>query len=374
MSGCKIDVRSRLNQTRKEEREYSKLICSFMRSLDEHQRKQDDIDKRERALSEAESVRTQLQTDLIAGADGMGRAHESADSIQELESNANDSYLVRKIESDSKARERYKQAISKLNKQKMDDINLKNTKRTQLPTPKFSQESTFNAIAKAIETKKHQKREFDPCLKSKPITGSTVKKYSLSYINVYSAPNKHKVEKSDKKNETKAADLAVVKNAETKRKEAEHAMRREEQLERARLRGKHADHINRMEKDRQEILRELSFYQKKEMQQKRTKLEANIPLDPPYPEKKAIERRKQRELESQFEKLFIPSQDHTVKPTEQSQESAYNSQTKLRDLISQQKFVFNEMNEMTDDNLMTSLPDSSSQSLSVYALSTDASL
>ena len=160
---------------------------------------------------------------------------------------------------------------------------------------------------------------------------------------------------------------------ETTRKEAEHALQREEQLERARLRGKHADHINRMEKDRQEILRELSFYQKKDMQQRRTKLEANIPLDPPYTEKRALERRKQRELESEFEKLFIPSQPLTTSPNPTSQENAMIGQTKLRDLISQQKEVFNELSGVTDSSV-TSLTDTTSQNISVYALSaTDTS-
>lgn len=171
----------------------------------------------------------------------------------------------------------------------------------------------------------------------------------------------------------RAADEATVKNIETKRKEAEHALQREEQLERARLRGKHADHINRIDKDRQEILRELSFYQKKDMQQRRTKLEANIPLDPPYTEKRAVERRKQRELESEFEKLFIPPQDPPAPPNPTSQEKGMLGHTKLRDLISQQKEVFNGLSGVTDSS-MTSLTDTTSQSISVYALSaTDTS-
>ena len=171
-----------------------------------------------------------------------------------------------------------------------------------------------------------------------------------------------------------AADEAVVKNIETKRKEAKHALQREEQLEKARLRGKHADHINRMEKDRQEILKELSFYQKKDMQQRRTKLEANIPLDPPYTEKRAVERRKQRELESEFEKLFIPSQDLASPPNPISQEKAIvGGHTKLRDLISQQKEASNELSGVTDSSV-TSLTDNTPQSISVYALSaTDTS-
>ena len=128
-----------------------------------------------------------------------------------------------------------------------------------------------------------------------------------------------------------------------------------------------------MEKDRQEILRELSFYQKKDMQQRRTKLEANIPLDPPYTEKRALERRKQRELESEFEKLFIPSQPLTTSPNPTSQENAMIGQTKLRDLISQQKEVFNELSGVTDSSV-TSLTDTTSQNISVYALSaTDTS-
>ena len=144
-------------------------------------------------------------------------------------------------------------------------------------------------------------------------------------------------------------------------------MRREEQLERARLRGKHADHVNKLEKDRQEILKELSFYQKKELQQKRTHLEANIPLEPPFAEKKAVERRKQRELESQFEKLFIPAKDPAGQ-SEPTQERALVGETKLRDLISQQRELCTELNG-TDESIMTSLPDYSSQSLSVFALS-----
>ena len=195
-----MDTRSRLNRTRKEEREYSKLICSFVRSLDEQQKKQEAVEKRERAQSEAETVRRELEADLIAGADGMGLAHESADSIQELESNASDCGLIRKIQSDTKARERYRQAVAKLNKQKMDEFNLKNSKRTQLTTPKFSQESTFNAIAKAVEAKKQHKREIESYHKARAHTDSTVKKYSMSYINVYSAANKYKVEKDHKDN------------------------------------------------------------------------------------------------------------------------------------------------------------------------------
>ena len=198
MSGCQVDTQSRLNRTRKEEREYSKLICSFMRSLDEQQKKQDAVEKKERALSEAETVKRQLEADLIAGADGMGLAHESADSIQELESNASDCGLIRKIQSDSKARERYRLAVAKLNKQKMDEFNLKNSKRTQLTTPKFSQESTFNAIAKAVEAKKQQKRDLE--CHHRAHTDSTVRKYATSYINVYSAANEYRVEKNQKDN------------------------------------------------------------------------------------------------------------------------------------------------------------------------------
>ena len=146
-------------------------------------------------------------------------------------------------------------------------------------------------------------------------------------------------------------------------------MRREEQLERARLRGKHADHVNKLEKNRQEILKELSFYQKKELQQKRTNLDANIPLEPPFAEKRAVERRKQRELESQFEKLFIPSQD-SIGPCDEPEERALIGETKLRDLISQQKYIYSDSNgTVTDDSVMTSIPDNSCQSLSVFALS-----
>ena len=192
-----MDTRSRLNRTRKEERDYSKLICSFMRSLDEQQKKHEAVEKRERALSEADTSRRQLEADLIAGADGMGLAHESADSIQELESNASNCDLIRKIQCDTKARERYRQAVAKLNRQKMNEFNLKNSKRTQLTTPKFSQESTFNAIAKVVEAKKQQKRDLES-YKARTHTDSAVKKYTVSYINVYSAANKYKVEKNRK--------------------------------------------------------------------------------------------------------------------------------------------------------------------------------
>ena len=171
--------------------------------------------------------------------------------------------------------------------------------------------------------------------------------------------------------DARAVDAAAAKNAERDRKQVESAMKREEQLERARLRGKHADHVNKLEKDRQEILKELSFYQKKEMQQKRTNLDANIPLDPPFTEKRAVERRKQRELESQFEKLFIPPQDPSGPSNEPQQERAVVGETRLRDLICQQKDLFTDFNAtLTDGSMITSLPDYSSQSLSVFALST----
>ena len=160
----------------------------------------------------------------------------------------------------------------------------------------------------------------------------------------------------------------MLKNAETQQKEAEFALRREEQLERARLRGKHADHVNRMEKDRKTILKELSFYQKKDLQQKRRKLDSTKPLNPPFIEKKSIERRKQRALETQFEKLFIPDQDSgECSPTE---EKAFIGQTKLRDLISQQRELCSELRgSCTDDSVMTSQNNTTSPHMSVYAIS-----
>ena len=194
MSECQVDARSRLDRTRKEEREYSRILCSFMRSLDARQRREAASERRERTLCASEAVRKQIETELMAGADSLGVAHESADSVQEMESSANDSNLARKRESESKARERYRLAISKLNKQKIEQHSAK--KRAQLEAPKFSQESTFNAIAKAIETKRTQRREVESCPKLKPTTDAAVKKYTLSYVNVYSAVNKYKVEKS----------------------------------------------------------------------------------------------------------------------------------------------------------------------------------
>ena len=198
MSESQVGSRSRLERTRREEREYSRILCNFMRSFEDQQKRQIACEKQERALCESEAVRKQVEAELMAGAGSLGLAHESADSVQEMESSVNDSYNARKSESECRARERYRQALSKLNKQKLEQQNMK-CRRTQLVAPKFSQESTFNAISKAIETKRRQRREIESCPKLKPTQDAGVKKYTLSYINVYSAPSKYKVEKTDDK-------------------------------------------------------------------------------------------------------------------------------------------------------------------------------
>ena len=198
MSRCQVDSRSRIDRTRREEREYSRILCSFMRGLDEQQRRQAASEKRERALCESEAARKQIETELLAGADSLGLAHESADSIQEMESTVSSSYHALKVESECKARERYRLALSKLNQQKI-ELQRDKQRRTQLVVPKFSQERTFNAISKAIETKRQQRREIESCPKSKLINDAAVKKYTLSYVNVYSASRKYKVEKATDK-------------------------------------------------------------------------------------------------------------------------------------------------------------------------------
>ena len=189
------DSIARLNQTRRDERKYSKILCSFLHSLDEHQKKQEIREKQERAFSESELIRRQVEEEVLAGMGGMGVAHELADSVQEQESSANESYLVKKMESDARAKERYRLAMANLNAEKMKQLRNKHTELVH-PPPRFSHESTFNSIEKAIQNKIHRKRDPTSNLKSKASENEGVKKYTLSYINVYSATNKYQVKKN----------------------------------------------------------------------------------------------------------------------------------------------------------------------------------